>query len=740
MNAPFSISRRNLLKSTGFLALSFAIPLDAGMAAEETKLPGDLKNNPMLGAWFRIEADGKATLLIGKVELGQGAVTAVKQVAADELGVNWDQLEVISGDTAQSPNEGTTAGSQTMPNCATAVRQAAAEIREILYGLAATKLGQPADSMKVEDGTITAADGQTVTYWELVDGLDLEREATGKANFRPASEYKYIGQSTPRLDIPAKMTGKPIFVQDMKPEGMLFGAIVRPPTYVARLSEVDLSAAESMPGVAAVVRNGSFLGVVAERAEQAQAAAAALDNSAKWEVEKVLPGHDGIHDWLQSKGEEKEIHNVERTSGGDPETVLEATYHRPYHMHGSIGTSAAVAQLDDAGVMTIWTHSQSVNPTAEAIAKLLGVAGDKVRCIHTQGSGCYGHNLADDAAADAALLARAVPGRPVKLQYTRAQEHQWEPYGSAMTVKIKGGVDGDGKVLDWEVDIWSTPHSTRPGGDPGRLLAGRYVDPPFPMPELRDGGPPNYAAARNGIAPYDFAGHKVRTHWTSEMPLRVSATRGLGAYANVMAIESFMDELADAAGVDPVEFRLRHLSDQRARDVLMAAAEAFGWDNYEKQRNRGRGIAYARYKNYAALTAVAIEVEVTPRNGRVRVLRAVAANDSGHMVSPDGIKNQIEGGLIQSLSWSLKEEVKFDDTAVLSRDWASYPIITFSEVPPVEVVLIDRPGEPYLGTGEASQGPAGAALANAIFDAVGVRLRRVPFTPDRVKTEIDNKA
>jgi len=280
MNAPFSITRRNLLKSTGFVALSFAIPSDIGMAAEAgAELPGDLKNNPMLGAWFRIGADGKATLLIGKVELGQGAVTAMKQVAADELGVNWDQLDVISGDTAQSPNEGTTAGSQSMPNGAVAVRQAAAEIREILYGLAAAKLGQPAESMKVEDGTITAADGSTATYWELVDGLDLEREATGKATFRPASDYKYIGQSITRLDIPAKMTGQPIFLQDMKPEGTLFGAVTRPPTYLAKLTDVDLAAAESMPGVVAVVRNGSFLGVVAER--WAQAAATALNNSAK---------------------------------------------------------------------------------------------------------------------------------------------------------------------------------------------------------------------------------------------------------------------------------------------------------------------------------------------------------------------------------------------------------------------------------------------------------------------------
>lgn len=346
--------------------------------------------------------------------------------------------------------------------------------------------------------------------------------------------------------------------------------------------------------------------------------------------------------------------------------------------------------------------------------------------------------MADDAAADAALLAAAMPGTPVKLQYTRAHEHQWEPYGSAMVNKVSANVDAEGNILDWEMHIWSTPHGTRPGGNAGRLLSGRYVEPPFEMPVPNDGGPPNYAAARNGIALYEFPSQKVYTHFVREMPLRVSSTRGLGAYANVHALEQFIDELAHNAGADPLEFRLRYLKDERARDVLQTAADKFGWDSFEKGRNRGRGIAFARYKNYAALTAVAMEVEVAPRNGRVRVIRAVAANDSGQIVSPDGIANQIEGGMIQSLSWSLKEEVKFDQTGVLSRDWASYPILTFGEVPPIEVALVNRPGEPYLGTGESAQGPTAAALGNAIFDAVGVRVRQLPYTPDRVKSAIDN--
>jgi CO/xanthine dehydrogenase Mo-binding subunit len=492
-----------------------------------------------------------------------------------------------------------------------------------------------------------------------------------------------------------------------------------------------------MPGVIKVVRNGSFLGVIAEREDQANAAASALGKAAKWKVEKLPTDTEGIFDWLTSaKTDNKEIFSKAR-SGADPAKVVEAAYQRPYQMHASIGTSAAIAQLGDDGVMTIHTHSQSVFDTGDAIAELLGIDKAKVHCIHVPGSGCYGHNLADDVAADAALLAAAVQGKPVKLQYTRAQEHEWEPYGSAMVVKTKAGVDAEGNVLDWNLELWSTPHGTRPEGKAGNLLPGLYLKKPFEQPVAENGGPPNYSADRNAIAYYEFPGQRVVTHFITEMPLRVSSTRSLGAYANIFAIESFIDELARAAGVDPVEYRLRFLKEQRGRDVLTKCAEAFGWDAYERTENRGRGIAFGRYKNYAALVAVAVEVEVSPRNGRVHVVRAVAANDSGHMINPDGITNQIEGGLIQSLSWTLKEEVQFDDTGVLSNDWKSYPIITFTEIPPVNVVLIDRPGEPYLGTGEAAQGPTSAAVANAVFDATGARLRRLPFTPDRVKAELD---
>ncbi|MFM8766533.1 MAG: molybdopterin cofactor-binding domain-containing protein, partial [Rubrivivax sp.] len=357
---------------------------------------------------------------------------------------------------------------------------------------------------------------------------------------------------------------------------------------------------------------------------------------------------------------------------------------------------------------------------------------EKVRLQHVQGAGCYGHNGADDAAADAALLAVAVPGVPVHLQYTREQEHRWEPYGSAMLMKMQAAVDAAGQVQDWKMQLWSTPHGTRPSGQPGNLLSALYLDKPFTQPKPQNGGAPNFAADRNAVALYDFPGQEVLTHFITEMPLRVSSTRGLGAYGNVFAIESFIDELAHAVGVDPVEYRLRHMKDPRARDAISRAAETFGWSTWKKAPGRGRGIGFAKYKNIAGYCAVALEVEVDRGSGRIRVLRAVASADSGHIVNPDGVVNQIEGGLIQSLSWTLKEEVQTDGTQVVSSDWASYPILTFSEVPSVEVVLINRPGAPYLGTGEASQGPTGAALANAVFDAVGVRYRRLPLTPERV--------
>ena len=575
-----SDSRRRFLKRSGFLALGFTIPLldvhsQQAASADKPRLPGDLQVNRTLSAWIRIQSEDQSVLLmVGKVELGQGILTAVVQVCADELDVEMARVKVVSGDTALVPNEGTTAGSFSMPNCATAVRQAAAEVRAILLGLAQVRLGQPSSGLSVRDGLVQTVSGATISYWDLLVGESLQREATGRVKTKPIGEHRLVGRSVHRLDLTPKILGQAMFVQELRPKGMVFGQIVRPPTYGARLITADIASITRMPGVIKVLKDGSFLGVIATREGQAQAAALALQQNCQWQVPRELPGTDGMPDWLLKTKPDRIIETKKqvRSTPGQVTRTVEASYYRPYHMHASIGTSAALATLGADGILTVQTHSQSVFETGEAIAKMLGMPLARVRMQHVQGSGCYGHNMADDAAADAALLAVAVPGTPVRLQYTREQEHLWEPYGSAMLIKTRAGLDAQGNVLDWDLTIWSTPHGTRPGGQPGNLLSARYLEKPFPMPKPQNGGAPNFAADRNGIALYDFPGHNVLTHFITEMPLRVSSTRGLGAYANVFAIESFMDELAHSVGADPVAYRLRFLKDERARDAIVRAA------------------------------------------------------------------------------------------------------------------------------------------------------------------------
>jgi len=485
------------------------------------------------------------------------------------------------------------------------------------------------------------------------------------------------------------------------------------------------------------VRDGNFLGVAAQREEQAINARLALKQSAKWkETESLPPSGDGLYEHLMTKA--KSIDSVvnEKTSAtaAAPVRTLNATYTRPFQVHGSIGPSCAVAQWRE-GKLTVWTHSQGVFPLRGDLAQAFAIEPANVHCIHAEGAGCYGHNGADDVALDAALVARAAGGRPVKLQWMRDDEFQWEPYGSAMVMKLSGGLDAQGNVVGWTHDVWSHPHNNRPGASGGvNLLASWHLEKPSKAPFPVDPPMPSGGGERNSIPLYDFPNQKVVKHFLPEMPLRTSALRTLGGYANVFALESFIDELALAAGADPVEFRLRHLKDPRAKAVIEAAAQRAGWQaNAKGDGTRGRGLAFAKYKNLACYVAVVADVEVDRASGKVRVTRAVAAVDAGQIVNPDGVVNQIEGGIIQSTSWTLLESVRYDRTRVTTRSWADYPIIHFGDVPQVEVVLLDRPDERFLGVGEGAQGPAAAAIANAIANATGKRLRALPFTPERVK-------
>jgi nicotinate dehydrogenase subunit B len=388
------------------------------------------------------------------------------------------------------------------------------------------------------------------------------------------------------------------------------------------------------------------------------------------------------------------------------------------------------------GQYTVWTHSQGVYPLRDALAEMLAVPKEAIRCIHTEGSGCYGHNAADDVAADAALLARALPGRPVRVQWMREDEHGWEPFGPPMVMRAAATLDGAGSIADWEYEVWSPPHNSRPGAA-GNLLAATHLDKPFTPPPATPLPQPEGGGDRNAIPLYALPNARVTHHFIAQAPLRTSALRSLGAYGNVFAIESFMDELARAANADPVAFRLRNLQDPRARDVVRLAAERFGWDRHQRRPRHGRGFAFARYKNLGAYAAVALEVLVARDTGLVRITRAVVAVDAGEVVNPDGIRNQIEGGLLQSSSWTLCEEASFTTTGVTSRDWGGYPILRFPDMPErVEVHLIDRPGQPFLGTGEATQGPTAAAIANAFADATGVRMRDVPLNRARVRAAL----
>lgn len=741
MNGSVVLDRRHVLAGGGALIVSFSLSgaraQDSAAPAAAPKPPGSLKDAPSLDSWIRIDADGSITVFTGKAELGQGFKTAAQQIAAEELDVAFESLKVITADTRLTANEGYTSGSHSMQDSGIAIQNAAAQVRELLIAEAARRLELPAENFKTENGAVLAPDGQRFAYGELVGRDMLHVEAQPTSKLKDPATYKVMGQPVPRVDIPAKVTGGAAYVQDMRLPGMIHARVVRPPSYGAELADCDTAAVEKMPGVVKVIRDGNFLAVVAVREFQTIRAMQALSALAKWRETPSLPKQDDLPRVLTSLPSQA----TTIFHGGNPSAIgrktIEATYTRPYQSHASIGPSCAIAQFE-GGAMTVWTHTQGVYPDRAAIAEMLRMPQANVRCIHVEGSGCYGHNGADDAAADAALIARALPGVPVRVQWMREQEQAWEPFGPAMVTRLKASLDGDGAIAEWNFEVWSNTHSMRPGGA-GSLLAAQHVAQPFAVPAPKPIPLPEGGGDRNAIPIYKFPNAHVVHHFIPAMPLRISAMRALGAYHNVFSIESFMDELASAAGADPVEFRLKHLEDPRGRDVITMAAQRFGWQKGQKPpRHRGYGFAFARYKNLAAYCAIASEMEVDSETGRARLVRAVAAVDSGQVVNPDGLINQIEGAIVQSMSWTLYESVTFDDTRITSIDWQTYPILRFNAVPDsIDVHIINRPGQPFLGSGETGQGPAAASIANAIANATGKRLRDLPLTRKRIKDAID---
>ena len=689
-------------------------------------LPPALAATPSLDRWIRLTGEGGVIASTGKVDIGQGILTALGTIVAEELDVARGRVQVGSAHTGHTPNEGVTAGSMSIETSGAALRQASAWARRLLLERAAARLALPADSLTVADGEIRGEGvNEPLTYWDLAD-QQFDFEIRHRTPEKDPSAYRLVGRDGQRrTDILAKATG-PAFVHDSDAE--LHARVVRPPSLRHRLTELDVDVAA--PG--RLVVDGSFVAVAHPVEFEAERLARRVAGHARWRRIGSPPRGFDIDESRRETAEAFPLRN------GVPSpvprrriaTTHRAAYSRPFLMHASIAPSAAAAVWRD-GALVIECSSQGIEPLRHVTARVLAIDADAIEIRHVPGAGCYGHNGADDAALDAALVARAVPGRRVLLKWSREDEHGFEPLGPAMHVEMGASLDAQGGIAAWAHDVYGFTHVARPSPRaPGvDLLAARFLAEPFQPTPARPALGVEVGIHRNALPIYSFPDQEVTKHFIADAPVRTSALRGLGAQGNVFAIESFMDELAHAAGVDPAEFRRRHLRhDPRALAVLEAVLKSSG------DLTANRGLALARYKNRQCCAAVVAEVSVDPETAEIRVPRMWIAADAGRIIDPDGLTNQLEGGAIQALSWCLKEAVLFDaEGAVASRDWSSYPILRFSEVPRIETVLLDHPERDPLGAGEATVGPASGALANAVFAATGLRIRDLPMTPDRLR-------
>ncbi len=691
------------------------------------KLPPSLVANPNLSSWIKISAEGHVVVSPGKVEIGQGIVTALAQIAADELDIGLSRIRIIRANTAGSPNEGVTSGSLSVQQSGRAVRHVCAEVRQIFLAAAADRLGVGIDALDISDGEISGPGNVRTSYWELAGEISLDRQAAG-ATPKSSALRALAGSSVQRVDIPDKVFAHPRFIHDSALPGTLHGRVLRPEMPGAKLIELNEDRARGIAGLVAIVRDGNFAGVVSETEDGADVALKALRKGAAWSARETLPDENGLTEWLKSQPVESTIIDKKIAPHTDTKKrTLRRQYTRPYIAHASIAPSCAMAQWTGERVH-VWTHSQGVYLLRTDLALVLKLPAENITIEHMEGAGCYGHNGADDVALDAVLLAKAAGGRPVRLQWSREDEMTHAPFGAAMAVEIEADLDAQGEIVDWRHSIWGNGHVARPGRAAlPALLAGTEIENPFPRtvatnpPQATGGG-----ADRNSVPLYDFPSWTVECHRLLTMPIRTSALRTLGAQGNVFAIESFLDELAAERGEDPVDFRLRHLSDPRSRDVIQSVARRANWKP-ARQAGVGHGIGFARYKNTGAYCAVVAEIEGAED---IRVRRLTIAVDVGEAINPDGVINQIGGGAIQAVSWVLKEQVRFDRERITSNTWSSYPILRFSEVPEVQVELIARPELDPVGAGEAAHGPATAAIANAVFDCLGVRVRNLPITRD----------
>jgi nicotinate dehydrogenase subunit B len=719
----------------------------ADVSIDRERQPGSLSvvRAAILGAegtfetFIKITADGSVTAYNGHVDLGTGIRTALGQIVAEELDVSFARVVVVLGDTSRVPNQGATIASETIQITAVPLRKAAAQARQLLITRAAERLDLPVEELSIEDGLIRGKDNRSVSYGELIANETIRLELADDIPVKAVDAYSIVGRSVPRVDLPAKATGELVYVHDVRVPGMLHGRVVRPPyagvdagAFVGTsLIAVDQASVRNIPGLVAVVQIGDFVGVVAQREENAIKAAAQL--KVTWKPVPPLPDLGDTEAALRANP------STPRTliDKGDVDAAIKAatksmprTYVWPYQMHGSIGPSCAVADYQD-GAIRVWSGTQNPHILRSDLALLIERPETEIDVIRMEAAGCYGRNCADDVSADALLLSRAV-GRPVRVQLTREQEHAWEPKGTAQLMDVNGGLNADGTVAGYD---FATRYPSNGAPTLALLLTGRIASEPAVF-EMGD---------RTAIPPYDYDHMRVVAN---DMPpiVRASWFRGVSALPNTFAHESYVDELATEAGIDPIEYRLRYLKDKRAIDLVNAVAERAGWKprpvwkepEAEGDIVRGRGFAYALYVHSkfpgygAAWSAWIADVAVNKATGDVSVTRVVAGQDSGLMINPDGVRHQIRGNVIQSTSRALMEEVSFERGAVTAREWGAYPIIKFPDLPKVDVLMLPRQDQPPLGVGESASVPSAAAIANAIFDATGVRFRELPFTPERI--------
>ena len=762
-----TISRRQFLArlGKGTLAIGFSFaPIPHKLLVGDAQAAGT-ESDLTIDSWLTIDQQGTITIFSGKVELGTGVQTAMMQIVAEELDVGFARLDYVQGDTSQTPDEGFTAGSKSVQTQGPALRVAAATAFQVLLNLASQQLNVPVANLVANDGRIGIGPNldEARSYEQLIAGQQIELPSNPNVPVKSPSDYRIVGQPVPRVELPAKFTAQFTYVADVVLDGMLHGRVIRPSGRNATLDSVDpisIQSAQAIPGFLKIVRVGNFVGVVAT--DEWAAIQASRTIQVKWNAGAPLQGQgSSLPQTLQDPANtyqtsQEQVRGDVDSALDSAVTRLQATYFNQYQMHGAFNTSCGVADVrrtaDATGVrVTIWSSTQGVFPLQGAIADLLGMPVSAVRVIYVEAAGCYGHNGADDVCADAAVLSQFM-GKPVRVQWSRQDEHGWEPLGPAMAHQMNGGLDRNGGVAAWEHIVFTPTHDTRPS-DGGSLLAGQeFGRLPPALPDA-----PTNAGTRNGPINYTFANSRlianhVRIYSTvgggpvpsaplTNTLLRPSALRSLGGFSNTFANESFMDELAAASATDPLAFRLRNLSDPRAIAVLNAMAQQAGWGQpLGPGMNgllRGRGIAFLRYETVETYVAAYAEVQVNPGTGAVQVMRVVVAHDCGLIINPDGLRNQIEGNVMQGVSRTLIEKVSFDANGVTSLLWSTYPVLHFTDVPlSVETVLIDHPTEPSWGAGEPTILAMPGAIGNAFFNATGVRLRALPFTADVVKAAL----